>query len=502
MPLGPLRTEKSGGGESFPVISPVPTHHQRSGRQSTFDRKPSSPLSAHSNQGDSTNGAICSPFKKSLFGDVFGTRSLGDARSMNGILYRARVHETMQTTTSEKSNSEGKKKAVNTKIGSATSTVDVVESESDSDNDVHNDMDSRLQLAMTLRNWAAIKENDDYFIREGGVHALIGLAGVDDPNVKKCVASALFHLSSRQENRLKLIRLGATTGVLSIAREAARSRKLAKLCATILCNLSMQPNGEADMQQHKAIIALELLIQHTGQRLIPLCVQALYNLTWNENSTAMERIIKILLNNIPSTGFDHLYYFVKALVNCCRSSSMRTRCIEFGAMNGLQAFIASIPKRENKDECVFLATTSLRLLSESTNQTVGPEMISKGCLDYLQMLLPLCSEQSRLLVVLTVLNLLYKDKENNIAIAGLSLNAYDAAVAVVTDTIEVTSHPTTLQYASCCLYNFTRDPVFHARTNAPAKIVRALTILLESCSSLTQYFAIAATGHIFYQPQR
>ena len=46
-----------------------------------------------------------------------------------------------------------------------------------------------------------------------------------------------------------------------------------------LCNLSMQSNGEAIMAREGAILALVVLLGAKGQSLLPICVQALYNIT-------------------------------------------------------------------------------------------------------------------------------------------------------------------------------------------------------------------------------
>jgi hypothetical protein len=59
----------------------------------------------------------------------------------------------------------------------------------------------------------------------------------------------------------------------------ARSWKVAKLCAMCLCNLSMEVEGEAIMTKEGAILALAILLGIKGQRLLPICVHTLYNLT-------------------------------------------------------------------------------------------------------------------------------------------------------------------------------------------------------------------------------
>ena len=120
------------------------------------------------------------------------------------------------------------------------------ESGSDSGNEVSTGLNAKQQLAMTIRNWTTMPENDRSVINEGCVTTLIALASIDDMIIKKCCASAFFHLSSRQQNRHSLVTQGAVTGVIAISMQV-RSWKIAKLCAMCLCNLSMEPQGEAIM---------------------------------------------------------------------------------------------------------------------------------------------------------------------------------------------------------------------------------------------------------------
>lgn len=445
------------------------------------------------------------PFQKSLFGDVFGTRSLGDSRSMLGILYRARVQESVHMKKKEKSSDESKADTETSLIGSQTSVVDILDSESDSDNDVHKEMNPRLQLATTLRNWSSIESNNEYVIREGGVHALIALAGIDDQAVRKCVASAFFHLSCRKENRRELITLGGATGVITIATQV-RSWKLAKLCAWTLCNLSMEEDGQAMaiMAQEGAILALVILLGLRGQRLLPVCVQALYNLTCAENFKGMERILKALIN-IPQTGFDHSYYLVKALVNCCRFYWMRSRIVEDGALASLVSFVANIHHRENRDECVVLVAICLRQLSESSTSTtiqtsssnsssqIRVDMVAKGSIELLSSLMQYCDEKSWCHIVVTLFNLLHIPSQS------FPNTPFDTAVTIITDIILKSTVDTTLLTASACMYIITKDTSrMHQRPNIPTRVIVALPKLLCSLTSLSQYFAIASAGFVFF----
>ena len=145
------------------------------------------------------------------------------------------------------------------------------ESGSDSGNDVSTRLNSKQQLAMTIRNWTTMPENDKSVITEGGVLTLIKLASIDDIIVKKCCASGFYHLSSRERNRHNLVQLGVVTGVIAISTQV-RSWNIAKLCAMCLCNLSIEPEGESIMAKEGSF---ELIISDSVndilRRLISLC---------------------------------------------------------------------------------------------------------------------------------------------------------------------------------------------------------------------------------------
>ena len=109
-----------------------------------------------------------------------------------------------------------------------------------------------------------------------------------------------------------------------------------------LCNLSMEPNGEAIMAKEGAILAIGILMGIKGQRLLPICVHTLYNLTCvDQFYKGMDRIAKALLNILP-TAFDHTHFLIKALCNCGRYSWMRLRLIEDGVVNAFLGWYSQI----------------------------------------------------------------------------------------------------------------------------------------------------------------
>jgi hypothetical protein len=434
-----------------------------------------------------------SPFKKSLFGDVFGTRTMGDTRSME---YRVRVLDHMMIKKQAKTNDEILTEDASL-IGSSMSSHDAADSGSESDEEVQESMNPKLQLAITLRNWSKSEDNNPYIVDESGVLALVAMAMDDneDPAIKRCVVSAFFHLSSYEERREELINMGAPKAIIKIAKDV-RSWHLAKLCALTLCNLSMQRNGEAVMAQEGAIFGLMTLLTIRGQRLLPVCVQALYNLTCVDNVFSdMWRIIKTLINIPQTIGFDHMIYLAKALYNCVRFKSMRSRVIEDGALGSLTSFIVNLPSRESKAEsreAVYYVSTILKLLSDTTN--CRAEMVTKGTIELMNMqpLLSNCDERSYVLLVTAVHNLLQGPV--------MPLPTFEKAVQVVAEIVANTANEEALLHASACIYVFTEDKQkICANPNSKTLItlIRTIPKLLDSTIKLTQFFTVTSCGRVF-----
>jgi hypothetical protein len=155
-------------------------------------------------------------FKKNIVGDLFGT-SYGD-HSLLGFMYRSRIIEK----TDNKIGKAQEKKEENLQVDSITTSNEIIESESDSDNDAKmlKNMNPKQQLAMTIKNWSVFPENDEHIIKEGAVYALIALAHMDDSTIRKCCASSFYHLSSREKNRDELLSIGTTAGVITLAMQA------------------------------------------------------------------------------------------------------------------------------------------------------------------------------------------------------------------------------------------------------------------------------------------
>lgn len=143
---------------------------------------------------------------------MFGTSTTGE--SLTGLLYRSRIVEK-----DDKKRSEIQSE-VNTKLHDAENNVDADdETTNDSDNETKTmqNMNPKQQLAVTIKNWSAFPENDEHLIKEGAVYALIALSHMDDTTIRRCCASAFYHLSSRPNNRQELLSMGITNGVTTLA---------------------------------------------------------------------------------------------------------------------------------------------------------------------------------------------------------------------------------------------------------------------------------------------
>lgn len=84
------------------------------------------------------------------------------------------------------------------------------------DDEITSKLDPKQRLALTVRNWSVIPENDEHVLNEGAIEALIALSALEDVKIKKACSGAFYHLSRRERNRAKLISLGAVAGIVSV----------------------------------------------------------------------------------------------------------------------------------------------------------------------------------------------------------------------------------------------------------------------------------------------
>lgn len=458
-------------------------HHDKSARPDTPPSMKMDSTDANSVETSSTRRSTMFGGKK-IVGDLFGTHS-----NFDSLGYRSRVEMMMKMQQDAKHN---RSNSMATEIlASSQQSVVSVEfySDSESENEITSALSQKQQLAMTMRNWAASGKNDDKLINEGAISTLITLASVDDMIVRKSCASAFCYLSSRKENRSQLIKLGAVVGVITIAM-SVRSWKTAKSCAMCLCNLSMEPGGEGIMAREGAILAISILMGVKNQRLLPICVHTLYNMTCvDQHFKGMDRIAKAMLN-VPMTGFDHTHFLIKALVNCSRYSWMRNRMIEDGSITTFHALVPQIPKRSNSREYVLHMLICLAYLGESSTQC-RTDMLQRGAVELLSNLAAYCDDDElRYYMVKIVHNLLE-------IVRMMNMTLYETCVNVVVEMLQsIDDDESTIQYAGSCLLTFTKDHM-RAVPYLNDLVLDCMSQLLNSTDPLTQYFGLTCSGNIF-----
>lgn len=446
-------------------------------------------------------------FKKPIVGDVFNLHH----EKLEGMIYSSRIHEDVHKKPQggDTSTEENKRETNNKALSSSLGSMDMFEQDSDSEPEEMTSMNPRQQLATTIRNWSTQAENDKYIIHEGAVHALIALAVMDDAHIKKCCAAALYNLSTRPENRAALLNLNAATGVITISMQV-KSWKIAKTCAQTLAFLSMHEGSEAAMAKEGAILGSVILLGLKGNRLLPICTRALYNLTCTNNHyKGMERIVKAFLSLPPlpagaahlNAAFDTTLLLLKSLRNSARFSWIRPRLVEDGIITALitvasglhHAHSHALSSARTQTEVVALITENLRLLSDS--QSVRAEMVQKGSLEILQLCLPHCDDLARLNIIKTVHNFQIPPKDGQ---PPLTLDAsFEQAVAIVVSICESSNHATVLEYVSACLANFAADNMRGALASVEA-CIDVMPGLLQRPEHLTQFYTVSACGYLLF----
>ena len=429
------------------------------------------------------------PFKKAIMGDIFGSNEEMNKNSLLGMMYNSRIQDSelehlkrIGTDGGGQLNDTLKQK----KGANVEESASIFEDGSDEDEEVMDVLNSKQQLALTIRNWSVMPENDDHLIGEGAVHALIALAGTDDNFIKKCCATALCNLSSREANRQKLLDIGSANGVIQIAM-GTRNWKIAKLCAYTLTSLSMHEGGEAVMAGEGAILALVVLLGLKGYRLLPLAAQSLYNLTCIENHyKGVERTIKAFLS-LPPTQVDTSAWLLKSLVNCCRYSWIRMRIIEDGALSGIQSLVSSLEGRANKVELVPLIADTMRLLSESPGCRI--EIIQKGGIEIIEGILPYTDEPTLAVAV--------KALHNVMKYPTLSDSAFSKCGEISVQVVRISDNSIVREYASACLYKLAQQNM-RGMTALADQSMAILPKLIAEENPLTQFFAIATAGDLFF----
>lgn len=448
----------------------------------------SSPVAASTAPGSSSGQRKV--FQKNIVGDLFG--STGE-QSLAGLMYRSRIEAVMGKKEEENNHENIVNEDVKKRNTDSNNEEIIINSDSDSDIEDTNSIttkNSKQQLALTIKNWSQFPENDSHIINEGGVYALIAMSYIDDILIKKCCAYSFYYLSLREKNRQQLLNLG-TAGGVNILAVNTKSWSVAKLSALTLCNLSMEKNGEAIMAKESAILGLVSLLGLKGQSLLPICVQALYNMTCSQDHfKGIERIIKAILNiSTSNVFFDYSEFLVKSLVNVSRYSWLRLRIIEDGIMTSLHSLIQNTALlKENKNDLVYYIIVGLRSLSESVSCRI--EMLSKGCIEILQNLLPYSDERCLLFISKIIYNFLQAPSQ-------ISKSSFELSLTIISNIILITKNNFTIQYCSASYFIFTKEKLRNITTMSGI-IVDSMNVLLKSSDYITQFFSISSAGNLFF----
>ena len=253
----------------------------------------------------------------------------------------------------------------------------------------------------------------------------------------------------------------------------------------------MQENGEAIMARDGALVALMILFGTKGLKLLPICVQALYNLTCiNEYFKDIERIAKALINIPLSIEFDPYPHMIKALVNCTRFPRTRSRIIEDGALEHITLMVQTLSTRENKQEFVTYILKTLRFLSDSNE--CRNELLVRGILDILTQLYTYIydNKYNQLLLITILYNLLSDPK--------FTLQLYEICMKIIISLITQCNDITILQYASACLHLFSMAEGTKKLPTITMKIIDILPKLLHSEEPLTKFYTVLTAGSIFF----
>ena len=128
------------------------------------------------------------------------------------------------------------------------------------------------------------------------------------------------------------------------------------------------------MIKDSVAFALVILIGLEKNRLLPVCIQALYNITCVRDSFEnMDRVTKIVISLPVLPAYDPTIILLKCIRNCARFSELRLRMVEEGALNVFAVIMSNFDTKEDKEELVFHMLTIYRSLA--TERTVRTDMV-------------------------------------------------------------------------------------------------------------------------------
>ena len=106
---------------------------------------------------------------------------------------------------------------------------------------------------------------------------------------------------------------------------------MAKLSAICLSNLSIESGLENILTKDSCCFAIVILIGLEKGKLLPICLQTLYNLTCVDKFyNGMEKISKVIISLPHLHNFDPTLTILKTLANYVRFESLRYKIVEEG----------------------------------------------------------------------------------------------------------------------------------------------------------------------------
>ena len=128
------------------------------------------------------------------------------------------------------------------------------------------------------------------------------------------------------------------------------------------------------MIKDSVAFAAVILIGLEKNRLLPICMQALYNITCvRDYFDSLDRVTRIVISLPVLPAYDPTIVVLKCMRNCARFSDLRLRMVEEGALNVFPVIMSNFDAKENKDDLAFYMLTVFRSLA--AEKTIRTDMV-------------------------------------------------------------------------------------------------------------------------------
>ena len=129
------------------------------------------------------------------------------------------------------------------------------------------------------------------------------------------------------------------------------------------------------MIKDSVAFAIIILIGLEKHRLLPICMQAMYNFTCvNDFYPNMDRLTRIIISLPALPAYDPTIVVLRCLRNCARFEELRPRMVEEGALNVFPVIMSSFDTKDQKEELAFYILTIFR--SFAAEKAVRTDMVS------------------------------------------------------------------------------------------------------------------------------